>query len=96
MVKVPVTCDEDTDCPSGDFCKSDGTRSPKLPDGSACTTSNQCRNDDCEETTCTSFTASGNGLLSSCSVGEGRGARGSGGLALLGLALGAAVARRRK
>jgi len=67
---------------------------PKLPDGSACTSSDQCLNSDCYKGTCVSIIGSGNGLVCAARpAGSSNG--GTAGFFGLALAL-AGLARRRR
>jgi MYXO-CTERM domain-containing protein len=93
-------CQTDADCNmmpdtnEPQFCASDGTCKPKLPDGEMCTANNQCLNGDCAGSVCSSVIGSGNGLI--CAA-RSAGPSGGGGAGLLGLALAAAgLARRRR
>ena len=92
----PGGCKVDHDCPSGDFCKSDGVCTPKLPDGAACSGAAQCKSGACNDKKCDGLSPSGNGLL--CAASPGSASSGDGdGAALFGLMLAAAgVARRRR
>jgi hypothetical protein len=100
-MKCGVQCMTDMDCDMPDthgtaqFCADDHTCKPKLPDGLACTASNQCVNGDCAANVCSSVIGSGNGLI--CAARPGSPASG-GGAGLLGLALAATAyfARRRR
>jgi hypothetical protein len=93
--KPATGCTKDADCPEADFCATDGTCKPKLPDGKACTGSNQCQSDACNNKVCDSLQAAGNGLI--CAARPGGDGSGGAGVALLGLMFAAAgLARRRR
>jgi MYXO-CTERM domain-containing protein len=96
MTCSSIGCTKDTDCPAADFCKSDGTCTPKLPNGKACDASSQCQSDLCQDKVCNGLVASGNGLI--CAVTGGAGSSGDdGAFGVLGLMLAAAgLARRRR
>jgi MYXO-CTERM domain-containing protein len=85
-------CMSDSDCPANDFCKSDGSCAPKLPDGAACTAENQCKSGACDDHKCDGLIPSGSGL--SCAAAPATG--GDGGMALVGLMLAAAGLSRRR
>jgi MYXO-CTERM domain-containing protein len=88
-------CTKDADCPSGDFCKSDGTCTPKLPNGKPCDAPSQCISATCEDKLCSALSPSGNGLL--CAATPAGGDAGDGAFGLVGLMLAAAgLARRRR
>jgi MYXO-CTERM domain-containing protein len=88
-------CQKDADCPTADYCATNGSCVPKQPDGSPCTADDQCVNGACSETVCGGpAIGSGNGLI--CAAQPSRDSR-SGGLAAFGLMLAAAgLARRRR
>ncbi len=92
-----AACTKDSDCPSGDYCRSDGTCVTKVSEGGACDGSNQCVDGDCQDEVCQGLIASGNGLF--CAAARvGAGSQGEGGaFGLVGLMLAAAgLARRRR
>jgi hypothetical protein len=89
-------CKTDDDCPTGDFCRSDGACTPKLPTGAACTAGNQCQSDACDAHKCDGIIPSGTGLL--CAAQPAGGSDDGAGVVLLGLMLataGLGLRRRR-
>jgi len=83
----------DPDCPTEDFCQSDGTCAVKLPKGAACVLGNQCQSGNCIDRVCSIVVGSGGGF--SCATRRVGGSGRSGSAGLLGLLLAFAVARRR-
>jgi MYXO-CTERM domain-containing protein len=86
-------CKSDAECPSGDFCASDGTCSPKLPTGTACSGSNQCQSADCTANVCSTIVGLGGG----CATRPSSGSNGPGAAGMFALLLAfAGLARRRQ
>jgi MYXO-CTERM domain-containing protein len=86
-------CMTDPDCPTGDFCQSDGTCAVKLPKGAACTLGKQCQSGDCIDQVCSLVVGSGGGV--SCATRPVGSSGPSGSAGLFGLLLAFVVARRR-
>ncbi|HEX3853662.1 MAG TPA: hypothetical protein VHW01_22005 [Polyangiaceae bacterium] len=86
-------CMSDADCPSADFCPSDGTCTPKLPMGTTCAGPNQCQSGNCTDAVCSTIVGLGGG----CAMRPTGGSNGSGAAGMFALLLAAvSIARRRR
>jgi hypothetical protein len=91
-VATPI-CTKAAQCPTGEACVA-GECVPRVPDGSACTTSDECQSGDCESGVCNSIVATGAGPCAASPSAPG--GEGGGRAALLGLLLAACGLRRRR
>jgi len=87
-------CTSDDDCAASEYCGSVGACLPKLPVGAECSTSNQCKTDDCSGKVCSSFVGSGAGVV--CATGAIGRSGGDFGSGLVVLLIGAAACARRR